>query len=123
MNQTNAWRRKVEEYEADLYRDQTVTFLFFSFQRKAKRGEIEVKKYDNREARVEVEFFGVEVPGWRRVYATADGKTICQVEVRRGAGRLRADVQAEAVAAIHSGSTAEIRHMGQVLMAGSFRPD
>ena len=123
MNQTSTWRRKIEEYEADLYRDQTIKFLGFSFQSRAKSGDIEVKKYDNGEARLEIKFFGVEVPDGAAVAAVADGRTICEVEVRRGSGRAQMDVQAEAVSTIRNGSTAEIRYMGQVLMAGTFRPD
>lgn len=123
MNQTSTWRRKIEEYEADLYRDQTIKFLGFSFHNRAKGGEIEVKKYDNGEARVEIKFFGVEIPDGSAVAAVADGRTICEVEARQGTGRAHMDVQAEAVSTIRSGSTAEIRYMGQVLMAGTFRPD
>jgi len=123
MNQTNTWRRKIEEYEADLYRGQTVKFLGFSFQSRAKSGEIEVKKYDNGEARVEIKFFGVEIPDGSSISALADGKLICEVEVRQGMGRLQMDIQGEAVSTIRNRSTAEIRYMGQVLMAGTFRPD
>ncbi|MFZ5856195.1 MAG: hypothetical protein ACOYZ6_05130 [Chloroflexota bacterium] len=123
MNQTSAWRHKIEEYEADLYRDKTIKFLGFSFQNRVKSGEIEVKKYDNGEARVEIKFFGVEVPDGSAVSAVADGRIICEVEVRQGMGRLQMGVQAEVVSTIRNGSTAEIRYMGKVLMAGTFRPD
>jgi len=123
MNQTHTWRRQTEEYEADLYRDQTVKFLGFSFHNRARGGEIEVKKYDNGENRVEIKFFGVEVPDGSMVSATADGKIICEVEVRQGVGRLQVDIQGEAVSAVRNGSKADIRYMGRILMEGTFKPD
>jgi len=123
MNQTTTWRRKIEEYEADLYRNQTVKFLGFSFQSRARSGEIEVKKYDNGENRLEIKLFGVEVPDGSAVSVVVDGKPVCDVEVRQGSGRVQLHVQGEAVAAVRNGSAAEIRYMGQVLLQGTFRPD
>ena len=122
----STWRRKIEEYEADLYQIQEPTFLnkLLSFFLSAKGGEIEMKKYDDGEKVMEVELHGVQVPDGAVVSAVVDGAAICQVQVNRGHGRsLLSTAQGETVPDVRSGSAAEIHYQEQVMLKGIFKSD
>jgi hypothetical protein len=116
------WQRKIEEYEADLYRVQTSWWgkLFL----RSKGGEMEIKRYEDGEKRMEIDLHGVKCPDGALVSAVIDGRTVREVEVRRGFARVRlSSTEGEAVPEVRAGSTVEIHYMGAVLLEGVFEPD
>jgi hypothetical protein len=116
------WKRKIEEYEADLYTIQTSWWakLFL----RSKGGEIEVKRYEDGEKRMEIDLQGVKVPDGAQVSVVIDGRTARQVETRRGYARVRlSSVDGEIIPEVQIGSTAQIQYNGEVLLEGTFKPD
>ena len=79
-----ARRRVLEEYEADLYRVPKPRFFLF----RVPKGELELKKYDDGEKRLEIKFVDVKVPDGSAASVVIDGRVVCQVEVNRRRGRL-----------------------------------
>ena len=113
-----AGRRTLEEYEADLY---TVPLPRFF---RVEKGEIEIKKYDDGETRLEIKFFGIKVPDGEAVPVTFDGQFVCQVQVQRGRGSLELSAApGQPVPDVTDGSVAEIQYNGQALLRGVFKPD
>lgn len=113
-----AWRRIIEEYEADLYRVPTPKLF-----RRA-MGELERKTFADGEELLEIGFHGIDVPDGSRVSVVIDGASVCNVEVERGRARL--DLSSEdghAVPAVGNGDVVEIQFEGQALLRGTFRPD
>lgn len=116
------WQRKIEEYEANLYPVQKTWWarLFL----RSKGGEIEVKRYDDGERRMEIDLQGVKCPDGTRVSLVIDGRPEREVEVRRGFARERlSSNNGEAIPEVSAGSTVEVRYAGEVLLEGTFRPD
>ena len=115
--------REIEEFEADLYTSvdapQLLALLFQS-----KEGEIEVSTDDNRERRTEVEIDRLSVPSGAPVSVAIDGSVVCESQVNRGRGRreLRSS-KGDTIPAVGSGSVAEIRYNGEMLLRGTFRRD
>lgn len=121
-----AWRRKVAEYEADLYKAQEPTLLgrLLNLFVGTKSGEIEMKKYEGGEKEFEIKVHGVNVPDGTTLSAVVDGATIREFRVSQGYARLfLSTAQGDPVPEVHSGSVAEIRFSGEILLQGTFRPD
>jgi hypothetical protein len=113
-----AWRRTLEEYEADLYKVPLPRFF------RVEKGEVEIKKYDDGETRLEIKFYGVKVPDGAAVSVTFDGNFVCEVQVQRGRGRLELSAApGQPVPGVTNGSVAEIQYNGEALLRGVFRPD
>jgi hypothetical protein len=113
-----AFRRKLAEYEADLYKVPKPRFLPMP------KGELEVKRYDDGETKLEIEFFGAQAPDGAAVTVVIDGQAVCQVPVRRQRGRLEiSTVQGAAIPDVRTGSVGEIQYQGQALLRGTFKPD
>ncbi|MBN1148384.1 MAG: hypothetical protein JXA78_14085 [Anaerolineales bacterium] len=113
-----AWRRTLMEYEAHLYKVPLPRFF------RVEKGEVEFKKYDDGESRLEIKFYGVKLPDGAAVSVTFDGNFVCQVQVQRGRGRLEASASSDQpVPDVTDGSVAEIQYNGQPLLRGVFRPD
>lgn len=116
------WQRKIEEYEADLYTIQTSWWAKLLL--RTKGGEIEIKHYEDGEKRMEIDLKGVKCPDGAKVSVAIDGRVEREVEVRRGFARVRlSSTEGETIPTVHSGSTAEIRYMGEVLLEGTFKLD
>lgn len=116
------WKRKIEEYEADLYTIQKSWWakLFL----RSKGGEIEVKRYEDGEKRMEIELHRVKVPDGALVSVLIDGRAVRQVETRRGSARVRlSSLDGEVIPDIQIGSPVEIQYMGENLLEGTFKPD
>lgn len=116
------WQRKIEEYEADLYSVQKSWWakLFL----RSKGGEMEIKRYEGGEKRMEIDLHGVKCPDGASVSVVIDGSPVREVEVRRGFARVRlSSAEGESIPTVRIGSTIEIRYLGEVLLEGSFKPD
>jgi hypothetical protein len=114
------WRRKLVEYEADLYKVPLPKFFLF----RVPKGELELKRYDDGETQLEVEFFGVPVPDGSVASVVMDGQIACQVEVRRGRARLKlSSTEGYVFPEVRDGSVGEIQYNGEPLLRGTFRPD
>ena len=113
-----AWRRIIEEYEAELYKV-PMPRLF-----RNEMGELERKTYADGEELLEIVFRGAKVPDGSAVSVVIDGKHVCDVEVRRGRGRLElSSLHGHEIPRVGSGDIAEIQFDGQSLLRGTFRPD
>ncbi|MBN2116795.1 MAG: hypothetical protein JW730_09500 [Anaerolineales bacterium] len=120
------WKRKIAEYEADLYRVQEPTLLnkLLSLFMGTKSGEIEMKKYEDGEKQIEIEVHSVNVPDGSTVSAVIDGATVHEFRVNHGRARLLLSTsRGDRIPEVHNGSVAEIRFSGEVLLRGTFRPD
>ena len=116
------WRRKIEEYEADLYTVQTTWWAKLLL--RSKGGEMEIKHYEDGEKRMEIDLKGVKAPDGAQVSVAIDGRVEREVEVRRGFARVRiSSADGESIPTVQIGSTAEIRYMGEVLLEGTFKRD
>lgn len=119
-------RREMEEYEADLYQVQEPTLLnqLLGWFLRAKSGEMEMKRYDDGTKEMKIKLHGVKIPDGSAASVVVDGSAICEVRMNRGYARLLVSTaQGELVPDVRSGSVAEIRYMGNVLLKGIFRPD
>lgn len=116
------YRRKIEEYEADLYKPGSSGWLGLFM--RSKGGEMEVKRYDDGEARMEIDLHGLKCPDGALVSALVDGREVQQVEIRRGYARVRlSSLQGATIPQVRAGSTAVIRYQDETLLEGSFKPD
>ena len=114
------WRRVLAEYEADLYKVPLPKFFLF----RVPKGELELKRYDDGEAQLEVEFVGVPVPDGSVAAVVIDGQIACQVEVRRGRVRQRlSSTEGHVFSKVRNGSVGEIQYNGEPLLRGTFKPD
>lgn len=116
------WKRKVEEYEAELYSIPKSGWarLFL----RSKGGEIEVKRYDDGEKRMEIDLRRVKCPDGALVAVVINGRQVRQVETRSGFARLHlSSLDGEALPEVCSGDKVEIQLMGEVLLEGVFMPD
>lgn len=113
-----SWRRVVTEYEADLYKVPLPRFFRNSM------GELEHKTFADGEVLLEVVFRGAKVPDGTMVSVVIDGKSICDVAVKRGRGRLDlSSLQGHELPSVSDGSIAEIQYVGQALLRGVFKPE
>ncbi len=113
-----AWRRKIEEFEADLYKVPLPRFF------RVEKGELERKRFEDGEEKLEITFRGVDVPDGARVAVVIDATSVCEVEVRSRRGRVELSSRdGREVPAVRNGSIAEIRYHGRALLRGTFRPD
>lgn len=113
-----AWRRKVEELEADLFRVPLPRFFRFE------KGEVERKRFEDGTEELEVRFHGLRVPDGTTVILTIADREVCPVMVRGGRGRV--DLSSSAgreVPSARSGDVVEVRSQGQALLRGTLRPD
>jgi hypothetical protein len=113
-----AWRRVVEEYEAELYKVPMPRIF------RNEMGELERKTYDDGEELLEIVFRGAKVPDGSRVAVVVDGRHVCDVEVKRGRGRLElSSLRGQDIPRVSNGDIAEIQFGGQALLRGTFKPD
>jgi hypothetical protein len=119
---TSTYRRKIAEYEADLYRIPKSWWERLFLPKKG--GEMEIKHYQDGEKRLEIDLHGLKVPDGARVSALIDGKVVREVELRRGYVRLRlSSAEGESIPEVSNGSAAEIQYLGEILLQGTFRFD
>jgi hypothetical protein len=112
------WRRVSSEYEAKLYKV-PLPRLF-----RNSKGELEHKTYADGEESLEIAFRGAKVPDGTMVSVVIDGKPICDVEVRRGRGRVDlSSVHGHQIPSVSEGDIGEIQYVGQALLRGVFRSD
>jgi hypothetical protein len=116
------WQRKIEEYEADLYTIQTSWWAKLFLRSKA--GEMEIKRYEGGEKRMEIDLKGLKVPDGAQVSIVIDDRVAREVEVRRGFARVRlSSAEGEPIPDVQLGSMVEVRYMGEALLEGTFKPD
>jgi hypothetical protein len=122
LDTMTTWRRKIEEYEADLYTVQTSWWAKLLL--RSKGGEVEIKRYKDGEKRMEIDLKGVKCLDGAQVSVVIDGRVEREVEIRRGFARIRiSSADGEAIPTVQIGSTAEIRYIGEVLLEGTFKLD
>jgi len=113
-----AWRRVVEEFEADLFKVPMPRFF------RVEKGELERKTYADGEERLEIRFGGIDVPDGSSVTMVIEGRTVCEIETSRGRGRLELSSQrGHDVPAVGPGDIVEIQFQGQPLLRGKFKRD
>lgn len=118
------FRRKIAEYEANLYSTEQPSFWARLFGSRKKSGELEFKAYDDGEKLLEVELYGVKAPHGAAVSVVIDNAPVCEVRVSQGHGRLLlSTAQGESLPDVSNGSQAEIRYQGETLLMGMFRSD
>lgn len=118
------WRRKISEYEADLYRIEEPSFLSKLLGLRTKNGELEIKTYDDGEKVMEVELHGVRASNGVAVSVVVDNTAVCEVTVSQGHGRLvLSTAQGETIPEVSNGTVAEIHYLGETLLRGTFKPD
>lgn len=123
----STWKRKLEEYEANLFSARQPASFLERLQRlfeAAETGEIEWKRYDDGSTVLEVKFLRLKVPDGAAVEVWVEGQRVGQAPARGGYGReVFTAGPGEALPAVGNGSPAELRYQGQVLARGTFRPD
>jgi hypothetical protein len=88
------------------------------------KGELELKRYDDGEIQLEVEFFGAPVPDGAVVAVVIDGQVACQVEVRGGRVRQKlTSAEGHLFPEVRTGSVGEIQYNGEPVLRGTFKPD
>lgn len=118
------FRRKIAEYEANLYSIEPPSFWARLFGSRKKGGELEFKAYDDGEKLLEVELQAFNAPHGAAVSVVIDNVTVCEVRLSQGYGRLLlSSAQGESLPDVSNGSQAEIRYQGETLLSGVFRPD
>lgn len=113
-----AWRRKIAELEADLYRVPPPRFFRFP------KGEAEFKEFDDGERRLELVFYGLKAPDGTEVQMLLNGEAVLSTPLRRG--RARRDLstsRGDQVPRMGEDDVAEIAQGGVVVLRGVFRPD
>lgn len=119
-------RREIEEFEADLYKVQEPSWLnrLLGLFTQSKHGELEMKAFDNGEKEMKIKLYGLGVPDGSTVSAVVDGNTAFEIRLDRGQARLFfSSARGDIIPAVRSGSLAQIRHGGETLLEGTFRPD
>lgn len=112
------WRRMLDEYEADLYDVPPPRFF------RVERGEVEIKRYEDGEIRLEVAFFGLKLADGETVHLVIDGQPVCSLEIHRGRGRAELSASAGAsLPVVQGGAVAEIQHQGVARLRGVFHRD
>jgi hypothetical protein len=113
-----AWKRKTEEFEADLYKVPMPRFW------RMEKGELERKAYEDGEEKLQVQFHGLPEPSDGMARVLIDGEPVCEVPVREGRGRQEiSTTTGEAIPKVGAGSVAEIEVHGEVLLRGTFKRD
>jgi hypothetical protein len=113
-----ARRRKVEEFEADLYKVPLPRFW------RIEKGELERKAYDDGEEKLEICFRGLPGPDGGLARVLINGEPVCEIQVREGQGRqVLSSTAGEAIPKVGSGSLAEIEYQGQIVLRGLFERD
>ncbi len=113
-----AWRSRVEEFEADLYKVPMPRFF------RTEKGELERTTYGDGEEKLEIGFRGVDVPDGQSVGIVIDGKEICQLLVNRGRARHELSNQrGDVVPRVAAGQVVEICYQGKALLRGTFERD
>jgi hypothetical protein len=118
----STWRRKIIEYEADLFR------VHLSWWEKLFQvttgGEIEIKVFEDGEKRMEIDLDRIKAPDGALLTVVIDGESVREVEHRRGSVHLRlSSSEGELIPDVRSGSPVEIRSMGETLLKGTFTVD
>lgn len=116
------WLRKTAEFEADLFTIQKTWWqkLFM----RTKKGEMEIKHYDNGEKHMEIDLKNLNLPKGAQVQAMIDGNIVRDVTVQRGFTRMRYNsADGEIIPDVHHGSKAEIHYMGDLFLEGTFFRD
>lgn len=117
-------RRKIAEYEANLYIPDQPSFWARLFGSRKKGGELEFKAYDDGEKVLEVELHGVKAPHGAIISVVIDNSPVCEARISQGYGRLLlSTAQGESLPDVSNGSQVEIRYQGETLLLGIFRPD
>ena len=113
------FRRKLEEFEADLYKEPKPFFLF-----RREPGELERKKYDDGEEILQIKTRPPGVAAGGEVDVYIDGNKIASVAVQ---GRfVRAELNStrgDTVARVAAGSRVAVKYLGRTIMTGKFRRD
>jgi hypothetical protein len=113
-----AWKRKLCEYEADLYRVPKPRFFRFP------KGEIEYKAFDDGERQLEIKFYGIKAPDGTTVELLVDGTPGLTVSLKNGRVNTKLSSSAgHSIPEMLDGNVAEISHEGTVLLRGTFKPD
>ena len=113
-----AWRRKLEEFEADLFKVPMPRFW------RVEKGELERKKYEDGEEKLQINFHGLKVPDGQEVAVVIDGAEVCRLPVTRGRARRElVSTAGDDVPKVGSGSVAEIHYQGSALLRGVFERD
>jgi hypothetical protein len=116
------WQRKIAEYEADLFKVQRS--WLDKLLGGGKSGEIEVKRYEGGEQRMEIDLRGVRCPDGALVTLLVDGKPVHELALRRGFAHLRfSSAEGASIPDVAHGSLAEIRYQGEALLQGTFKAD
>lgn len=118
----STWRRKIIEYEVDLFR------VHLSWWEKlfqiTTAGEIEIKVFEDGEKRMEIDLDRIKAPDGALLAVVIDGESVREVEHRRGSVHLRlSSSEGELIPDVRSGSPVEIRSMGETLLKGTFTVD
>jgi hypothetical protein len=119
-------RREIEEYEADLYKVQEPSFLSrpLGLFMQSKHGELEMKVYDDGEREMKFKLHGLNVPDGATISIVVDENTAFEVRVERGQVRMFfSSARGDSISVVRNGSVVQIRHGGETLPEGRFRPD
>jgi hypothetical protein len=112
------WRKKLAEYEADLY--PVPRRWLFNFP----KGEVEYEAFDDGEKQLEVKVFGLKVADGEGVSLATGQGTVCEIVVQRGRGHARlSNRNGDALPEVAAGDEVEIYHLGKLILSGSFRSD
>lgn len=116
------WLRKTAEFEADLFTIQKTWWAKLIM--RSKKGEMEIKHYDNGEKHLEIDLHGLSVPDGAQAQAMIDGKIVQDITIQRGFAHMHYNsADGEIIPDVQHGSKAEIRYMGELLLEGTFFRD
>ena len=113
------FRRKLEEFEADLVREPKPFFLF-----RRELGELERKKYDDGEEVLQIKMRPPGVAAGGSVDVFIDGNKVATLAVQRGYVRTElSSTRGDTVPRVAAGSQVAIKYLGRTIMTGKFRRD
>jgi hypothetical protein len=113
-----SWRRKIAEYEADLY--QVPIPKLFKFP----KGEAEYKAYDDGERKFEISLWSLKIQDGSAVSIRLNGAEMFDLQIHGGRGKQELfSNEISNLTEVHNGDVLEVCHNGKILLQGTFRPD
>ena len=113
-----AWKRKIAEIEAHLYRVPAPRFFRFP------KGEAEFKEFDDGERRLELVFYGIKAPDGQEARMLLNGEPVLTASLRRGRARLDlTTAKGDEVPRMQVDDVVEIDCGSGVVLRGVMRPD
>lgn len=112
------WKRKIAEYEADLYKHPPARFF------RVPRGETEFKEFEDGERQFEFVFHGLKINDNAHATILVNGQRVLDVMIRSGRAHLNLSTErGDTVPKISDGDIIELSYGERIFVKGVFKPD